>query len=104
MERIVDTKLEKQLHDLLTVEEVYELVDIVSMKKILSEREKQLKQKLYKNMKTMKKQEVKCDLFSAKIRLQTTRLGVDKDRLKQDGLFEKYSKTTIVKEGVIVTY
>jgi len=87
--------LKKQSSDIIKT-----ITDITLEKQRLEKIEEQMKAKLKEAMETYGVKKFENDVISVTYVEPTTRTSVDSDKLKKDGLYEKYSKTSNVKSYI----
>ena len=94
----------KQNNELLSPAELAKIAEFNRLKVEVDAIEAKLKEKMLETMRDQGIKKVDTDYFSATYIAPTERTSVDTAKLKSDGLYESYSKTSKVKESVRITF
>ncbi len=84
----------KQTQDLITPEEVAKIHEFYRLKKEIEAIDARVKAVLLENMKKEDIKKVDNDIFTATYVAGSFKTSVDTEKLKADGLYEKYTKRT----------
>ena len=94
--------VEKKLYEVGVVSD--EIIDMIEQFKFYEEQYEIFK---YKLQQAMKENDIKSwsnDSFVATLKPQSTRVNVDTERLKADGLYDKYLRIVPVKESLQIKF
>ena len=90
--------------ELLTPDQKEIMISYFTQKKKAEEIEEQLRDVLLEYMRKNNAETLENDEFRISYTKAHTRKDIDKDKLKEDGLYEKYLKDTQVKDSVRITH
>lgn len=93
---------EKKLYEIGAIDEA--TYDFLEQYLTFQEQYEVFKYKLMKAMKDNNIKSWKNDYFTATIKEESYQKRVDNDRLKNDGLYEKYLKLVPVKESLMIKF
>lgn len=95
--------VEKEVYQIVTDEDIEMMRKLEALKSAVEERQKAINEQLINIFKAKGIKSFKSDTLNITYVEPTTRQSVDNAKLKADGLYEKYCKTTNVKESIRIT-